>query len=204
MAWVGAAIGGVGQIAGAVAASKAAKKADQRLQEGRDYAINQSGLGQYRDTGVAANQQQQALLGLPGTDPTQAQAGFNNYLNSSGYQANLQGGTDALNSNAAARGLLKSGATLKATQKFGADLGSSYFNSYLGQVSDVAGRGMQAADSLARTVTGTAGSMANNALGVGDAQANAYGTIGKTVGAGVNYALGQNAPPAPGSNSIWG
>jgi len=189
MAWLAAGIGAVGNIAAANAAKSAAKKADQRLQEGRDYAINSSGLGTYRDAGVTAANAQQGLLGLGG-DPAAAQQAYNNYLASSGYQTQLQGGTDAINSSAAARGLLKSGATLKGTQQFGTGLANSYFQSYLGQVSDVAGRGMQAADSLARTVTGTAGAQAANQQQLGDTVGNAYASTGGLLGRAVAYGAG--------------
>jgi hypothetical protein len=174
MAWVGAVVSGIGSIVGASQKAKAAKKADQRLQEGRDYAINKSGLGDFRDAGVKANDTISNLLNIGGAnDNTQAsQAAFDNYLNSTGYRSQMKQGQDAIASSAAARGLLNSGSTLKALTKFGQGTGSQYFNDYLNQAGQVANRGEQAASDLAHTVTGTAGASAQVLQSGGNAAAD--------------------------------
>jgi hypothetical protein len=74
------------------------------------------------------------LLGLGGGDP----AAFQKYLNSSGYKFMLDSGSKAITGNAAARGLLNSGSTLKALTQFGQDLGSTKLDNYLGQLSNIA------------------------------------------------------------------
>lgn len=178
MAWIGAVVQGIGSIVGASQQAKAAKKADQRLQEGRDYAINKSGLGDFRDAGVKANSTISNLLNIGGAnDNTQAsQAAFDNYLNSTGYKFQMKQGQDAIASSAAARGLLNSGATAKALTKFGQGTGSQYFNDYLQQAGTVANRGEAAASDLAHTVTGTAGASANVAMQGGNAVADTLNT----------------------------
>lgn len=190
MAWLaGAAVSGVGSILGGNAQRKAAKLADRRLQEGRDYAINKSGLSNFAGAGTAANDTAAGLLGVGG-DPAQSQAAFDNYLNSTGYRFNLAQGQNAITGSAAARGLLKSGATAKALTKFGQNIGSSYFNDYLNQVGNVANRGLSAADSLARTVTGVGGQQAQVAQNAGNAQADMWNNIGNTFGDVIGYKTG--------------
>lgn len=74
------------------------------------------------------------LLGLGGGDPQ----AFQKYLNSTGYNFQLDSGSRAITNNAAARGLLDSGSTLKALTKYGQQVGSSAYGNYLGQLSDLA------------------------------------------------------------------
>lgn len=192
MPWLaaGGVASGIGAILGGNAQKKAAKQADKRLVEGRDYAINQSGLGTYRDQGVAAAGAESNLLGIGG-DPAAQQEAFNSYLASSGYGTQLRAGQDAISSSAAAKGMLNSGATLKGLNRFGSGLGAQYFNTYLGQVNNVANRGANAAANLAGTVTGVATQQAQVAQNAGQAQANMYGKIGDTFGDIAGYIGGR-------------
>jgi len=102
-------------------------------------------------------------------------AAFQNYLDSAGYKTQLNSGIDALNSNAAARGMLKSGATLKATQRFGSGLGQQYFNNYIGQLMNSANMGLSADQTLAGAYTGAAGGQAGAQLQAGQAIGGAVG-----------------------------
>lgn len=191
MAWTAAAagLGLVGNLAGASAAKKAAKVADQRLVEGRNYAINESGLGDYRDAGVAAQNTQADLLGIGG-DPAASQQAFNQYLGSTGYRTALDAGSQAITGNAAAKGMLNSGATLKALQQNGAGIGQQFTNNYLNQVGDVANRGYGAASNLAQTVTGVSANQANVAQQVGQDVGNAYASTGSLLGKAAGYVGG--------------
>lgn len=194
MSWIAAGASAVGSLLGANAANKAAKLADKRLVEGRDYAINQSGLTPAAQAGTQATNTQAGLLGIGG-DPQQSKAAFDNYLNSTGYRFQLDQGEKAITGSAAAKGLLKSGATAKALTKYGQNIGSSYFNDYLNQTGNVANRGLSASDSLARTVTGTAGQQAQVAQNNGAAQAGAFQNIGNTFGDVIGYNVGQGKGP---------
>jgi hypothetical protein len=72
-----------------------------------------------------------------GGQPMQGGSGnpaFDQYLNSTGYKFQLGQGQQAIASSAAAGGLLNSGATAKALEQYGQNLGSSYFSNYLGQL----------------------------------------------------------------------
>src|SRR5690348_9334433 len=70
-----------------------------------------------------------SLLGVGG-GPAQTGA-LNNFANSGGMQFLMDQGNRMINSNQAARGLLNSGSTLKAIDKYGQGLGSTYLNEYL-------------------------------------------------------------------------
>lgn len=90
----------------------------------------------------------QGLLGLGG-DPAQGQAGFQNYLNSTGHDFRMQEGTRAITGSNAAKGLLNSGATLKALNQYGQNLGSQDFANYLGQVGGLVTAGQNSANTVA-------------------------------------------------------
>lgn len=127
---------------------------------------------------------QAELLGTkPVTDSTKN--AFNNYLGSTGYQFQLDQGSRAITGSAAAKGMLNSGATAKALTRYGQDLGSSYFNNYLGQLGNLnsqqfntAGQGINATVSTGSA--GTQGGMAagDNIMKGADAMGNAIGTAG--------------------------
>lgn len=205
MAWISAAIGVGGALLGGSSEKKAAKRAAAQIEQGIKRVETQTGLkSTYSPGGAAAFSQAQNLLGIgtgapaqidpatgqpiPGTSGAeQAQAGFQNYLNSAGYKTQLKGGIDALNSNAAARGMLKSGATLKATQRFGAGLGQQYFNNYIGQLNTQAGYGMQADQTLAGAYTNGATGQANANMAAGAAQGNAIGDAAQNIAGAIGY-----------------
>jgi hypothetical protein len=171
---LGAAVGAGMQWWGAHEDAKAqqaaAAQAGQTAMGGFNY-LSSSPVGQqYLPAGGQAAGAQAALLGIGG-DPAAANAAYQNYLASTGYQGQLRAGTDAITSNAAASGALGSGATLKALQQYGTQLGQQSFTNYLGQLQGVAGMGMQA------------GSLIGGAAQSGGSQAAGY-----QYGAGVNAA----------------
>lgn len=85
------------------------------------------------------------MLGLGGGDP----AAFQKYLDSSGYKFTLDSGSKAITGNAASRGLLNSGSTLKALTQFGQDLASTKMDNYLGQLGSLSKLGLGAGGLLA-------------------------------------------------------
>lgn len=98
------------------------------------------------DRGQQAGQAIQALLGLSGDDA--AAKAFDTWRNSTGYKFQLQSGSDAITANKATAGLLKSGGTLKALDKFGQDLGSTYFGNYYGMLNNQQNAGLTAAQAM--------------------------------------------------------
>lgn len=99
---------------------------------------------------------------LTSSDP----AAWNNWLNSSDYQFTTKSGTDAINQDMAARGLLNSGATLKAVTQFGQNNAQQYRNNYMNQLLAPASIGANAAAGVASTAQAGATQQAN---GVGNA-----------------------------------
>lgn len=189
---IGPAIGLVGSLIGgkkqARAETAAADKAAQTSRLGFDYLTGSPVGKQYLPTGATANQAQADLLGIGG-DPTRAANAFQNYANSTGLQFQLQQGQNAITSSAAARGLLNSGATLKALTKYGQNLGSTTFNNYLSQLGGLSTQGLQAGQLI-----GGAGSQAG-ATGA-NAIAQGYGKAADTQGSSITKAFGQFAGAA--------
>jgi len=132
-------IGGIGSIFGGNSTKKVANQAF-------DYAKS-SPLTNYLSTGANANSMLAGALGVGG-DPTGANTGLNNYLNSAGYNFTLDQGSKAITGNAAARGLLGSGATAKALTSYGQGLGQQYFNNYLAQLAGLSSQGLNAGNSI--------------------------------------------------------
>lgn len=119
---------------------------------------------------------------LTGTDPS----AFNNWLNSSDYNFTTKAGNDAINSNMAAKGLLNSGATLKAITEFGQNNAQQYRNNYMNQLlgsaqlgAGVAGNVMSAGVSAANNQNNIEqGKTTNQANGVGNALNFGLGVAG--------------------------
>lgn len=97
-------------------------------------------------TGDASNLMAQLLGAAPSTGA--GQAGLSNFQNSSGFQNQLQQGSQAITDNAASRGLLQSGATAKALTTFGQGLASQNFNSYLQNLLGLGNQGIAANNSI--------------------------------------------------------
>lgn len=75
--------------------------------------------------------------------------GFDAFKNSGGYKAAMQGGTDAIIGNQAAKGMFQSGATGKALTRFGQGLGDSYLQNYIQNLTGYGNLGLGAGGVLA-------------------------------------------------------
>ncbi len=175
---VGGVIGGIGALSG----GSKAKSADLT---GFNYLTGKSGVTSDVTAGSAATSNIGQLLG---TQPMQqgTQSGLNNYLNSTGYNFQLQQGSQAITGSAAARGVLNSGATGKALTKFGQSIGGEYFNNYLNQLGGQAQRGLTASGQI-----GAAGTQGGVAAG-GAQQTAATGFAGNVAGGLANSPMAQN------------
>ncbi len=194
-----AVIGGTalaGSAIGAVASSSAADKAANVSQSNTNannalaaniYDQNKSTLAPFVAQGGAATSYINQLLGLGGANPSGgAGAAFDAYKNSDGYQFRLNQGTQAVTNNAAAKGALNSGATLKALQTYGQNTASSEFNTYLGQLQGQQGVGLSAASAQAGVAnTYSSQVQANNSTNATN-QGNAAIAQGNAISNGVN------------------
>jgi len=91
---------------------------------------------------------------LNGTDNG---AGYQNFLNSTGYQQQLKEGLQGVTNNAAMKGTLQSGATMKALNNYAQNTAATSYQNYLGDLSNVGSLGLQAAG-----VIGGAGQVSNS------------------------------------------
>jgi len=112
----------------------------------QNYGAASAGLGSTVGQTGAATSVISALLGNGGT--AEQQQAFNNAKNSSGYNFNLQQGTDAITGNAATNGLLNSGSTLKAVSNYGQNTANNFLQQYIQNQSGLAGLGVQANNSI--------------------------------------------------------
>lgn len=115
---------------------------------------------------------------------------FNKYLDSTGYKFQLGQGQQAITTSNAARGLLNSGATLKALTKYGQNLASTTFNQYLNQLGGLSNSGLQAG-----TAIGNAGDQAGSTGA--NAIAQGYGNAASSKAEGTGGLFGSLAKIAP-------
>jgi hypothetical protein len=116
---------------------------------------------------------------LTGTDP----AAFNNWLNSSDFAFTNKTGMDAINSNMATKGLLNSGATLKAITQFGQDNAQQYRNNFMNQLLGSAQLGAGVAGNVMGSGNTAAGNIADIYKSKTEGQANGVGNA-------MNFGLG--------------
>jgi len=169
MPWAVAAAGvtAVGGIAGSLIqadVSKSGQKAAQQM-----FAQQRADLAPWRTTGEAAGNVAADLSGANGPDA--ATAAMKNFQTSPGYAWSLDQGLRSVDAGAAAHGLLRSGAALKAEQTFGTGLADQEFSNYYNRLFNLSTLGENAAAGGASTAN-AAGNSANSA---GNTQASIYG-----------------------------
>lgn len=121
-----------------------------------------------------------------------------------GWATQMQAGTQAIDRSQAAGGLLTSGNTGAALVNYGQGQANSFFNNYMGQLSNIYNEGANATAQLSMNQINQAGYLANNQATYGQAQdstsinnglarSNADNTIGTTLyNASVFNATAQN------------
>lgn len=173
---VGGALGYMSDRAAAKDAERTSQQAAQQANQGFNY-LQSSPVGQqYLPAGGQAIQTQADLL-MGGGSPESRQA-YNNYLNSVGYQHQLQTGQQAITGSRAASGLLGSGSTARALTQYGQNLATQNFNNYLSQLGGVAQQGLQAGGMIGQA--GTTGGVAGaNYIQQGGQQAAAARASGR-------------------------
>jgi hypothetical protein len=178
---IGAGISTAGSIGGSLISSgkagAGAAQAQANLQQQRN------DLAPFRDAAGPTLQAQQDLLGLNGQDA--ATAAMANFQQSPGYQWQLGQGLRAVDAGAAASGMLRSGATLKAEETYGQGLANQDFGNYYNRLMGISTLGENAAAGGASTAqTG-----ANLAQGAGNTQASIYGNASQALGSTANGLL---------------
>lgn len=161
------------------------------IQEAR-YQQARKQLQPYLRSGRGANEIISRLFGLNG-EPADLSA----FQASPGYQFRLQQGQDALESSAAARGGLFSGATGQALTDFGQQSASQEFDNYVNRLFGMSQQGNATATNLGNLGMGQAANLGNiyaqqgqNAADAIQNQWNAYGSIADQGAAAVMGGMG--------------
>ncbi len=137
---------------------------------------------------------------------------YGGYTKTPGYDFRLLQGQDSLQSGAAARGGLYSGAAMRDLMKFGQDYGSSEYGNYLSRLGARADTGMGAAQ-MSGQASQQAAAGVSNALGnIGNAGAAGAIGVGNAITGGIQNGLGvwnyqQQLNAANGgtpANALWG
>lgn len=197
----GAAIGGAAIQANAAGkaadAARSAAKKNNALQK-EIYESNKAVLGDFYKPGAQATDAIADFLGLNGAQP-QNQA-FETYAKSTGADYTMRRGTEAITSSAATRGMLNSGATLKAVNQFARDDSQRYVGDYLSRLFGLSSQGMGAASALAGVGQNYANAVSQNNNNAATATGNAALAQGSILsnllsqGAGAfGYARGQSS-----------
>lgn len=174
MGILGDVIGIAGSIIGG---NKQKKAANQAFTWAKDSPLATN----YLANGAQANSTIADLLGIGG-DPAAANAAFNQYQDSTGFDFMMDQGQRAITGSQAARGLLQSGSTLKGLTNFGQKLGSQYFQNYLASLGALSQSGQQAANSItsagAAAAPNVAGAEKNKWEGIGQGVGSIFGSFG--------------------------
>jgi hypothetical protein len=200
---IGAGVSGAAALGGSLlqanAASSAADKANATQQQG--LAQSRADLAPWTTAGgaaIPAVQDASGLNGQPGYDA--AMAGFHT---SPGYQFQLDQGLRAIDAGAASKGILNSGATLKAEQTFGTGLADKEFTDYYNRLFDLSKLGESAAAGSASATADASKGMAQTDLSEGSALSSIYGNAAKGVGDSVNNYM-NNSLYANRTNALMG
>lgn len=119
-----------------------------------------------------------------------------------GYQFRMSEGINAINTNKAAAGLLRSGSTLKDTVGFGQNLASSEYDKVYNRLFDRAQLGMQGVGAVAGVNQGNAAAYTTHGENAGNAMLSIGNSVNTGLGMGARYAQGgYGAAPAPTTTS---
>lgn len=154
------------------------KTAAKTSNQGYDYLKGSAVNSTYLNQGVKATNSLSALLGLGG-DATAQNNAFNRFRDSSGYQFQLDEGNNAITSNQASSGMLHSGATLKARERFGQGLASNYLQNYLAQLNGLSQQGLKAGEIIGGAATQGGIAYSNALTSVNNNNVNEQSALGQ-------------------------
>jgi hypothetical protein len=176
---------GIG-LAGSAMQSSATKSAQSSANAAQAAAEERArqDLLPYNTQGALATTDASNLLGLNGPDA--ATTAMNNFQTSPGYQWSRDQGLRAVDAGAAASGLLRSGATLKAEQTFGTGLADQEFGQYYNRLFSLANLGENAAAKTGANAVQTGQGIAGTDVSSGAQQSSIYGNDAKGLSGSVN------------------
>lgn len=197
-----AVIGGVSSSIAGSKAAKAQKAAADKSAEVQQYMYDTSraDFAPWRDVGKSALYKLAGMYGVGtgtgGTGTTgaagssDASAPYGGFEASPGYQWRLDQGVQAAERSASSRGLLGSGAAMKAVQRYGEGLASSEYENYTNRLASLAGVGQSATQSTSAAGQNAANGMSQAYTQAGNATASSYLNTGNAVNSGINNVLG--------------
>lgn len=188
---IGAAIGGsvIGAGASIISGNKAAKAQTQAsnaqiAEERRQYDTTRADYAPWRTAGASAIGMLGNAYGLNGQPPDNSA-----FFTSPGYAFRQQQGLQAVDRGAAARGLLHSGAAVKAEQRFGEGLAAQEYDSWWNRLAGIAGVGQAATAGTAQAGQSATSGIASALQNAGNARASSYANTGSAVNSGINNVL---------------
>lgn len=180
------AIGGAASI---ISGNKAAKAQEQAAaqsiaEQQRQYNQTRDDLAPWRSTGGSALAKLSDLYGLGGNAPDPSV-----FQTSPGYQFRVDQGLQGIDRGAAARGLLHSGAAVKAEDNYTQNLASQEFGNYTNTLMGIAGTGQSAANTTAAAGQSSANAISQAYGQAGNARASSYANVGSSINSGINNVL---------------
>lgn len=142
-------------------------------------------------------QQPQAVPEVPTAEPGFAYRGFQE---TPGYRFRLGEGLNALTQQAAGSGMLLSGDTLEASQRFGEGLAASEFGAHLNRLAGLSGTGQTTAGTLGGQAITTGTNIANTQTNAGNARASSFLNAGQAQAQGI---VGVNNALQGGINNLF-
>lgn len=172
---IGGAASAYGSSRAADAQEDAARRAGQLSQKQFDQTANW--LSPYRTMGDQAAGRISRVLGLGGAAPDMSE-----FQADPGYQFRLSEGNQALDRSAAGRGMLLSGAQLKAASRYNQGMASQEFGNWFNRLSGITDRGVNAATMTGNFGAQNAANQGNYLMAAGNAQAGNYINQANTIG----------------------
>jgi hypothetical protein len=204
-----AAIGGAASIAASNKASKTAKQvaSNNNALATQQYNENKATLAPFVGAGTAATPAIQALLGLSG-DATAQEAAFDRWRDATGYQDQFSEGQRAVTSALGNRGLLDSGAALKALTRYGQGQSNQSFGTYYNMLAGQQQVGLGAAQAQAGNSQGYVNAVSNNNNNAANTASNAAlsnaGQINNLVSSALSaYGYAQGMGSSYGNSGGW-
>ena len=177
-----AGIGAAASLAGGLMQSSAIGKGQAASIAAQQAALAQAraDLEPWRTQGGNALTVTGNLSGANG--PEAATTAMQDFYTSPGYQWRLDEGARAVDAGAAARGMLRSGATLKAEQAYAQGLASQEFENYYSRLNALSQQGLSAAKGAAESEVRTGEGIAQTNLSGAGGQASIYGNLASGLG----------------------
>lgn len=220
MSFVAVVVGGsalLGAGASIISGNKAAGAAEDAAAQSaavQKYMYDQtrSDYQPYREVGYKALDKLAGMYlgtgGSPGAAP--GPGSYGGFMESPGYQFRVDEATKAIERSAAARGGLRSGATMDALQRRVQGVASGEFENYANRLANLAGVGQSATGSTAQAGQNYASGASQAYTNAGNARASAYQNTGAAINSGIQgvaggflYGQGYGGGTNMGSSTQW-